>query len=70
MGNNHHHNHDDNSDLIANSMEANQKEHKREDTRRLNKLWMWLGVLILIAILLWFIFFIGFSGWSALDNNG
>ena len=50
----------DNADMIARSMEAEQKDKQREKTRRMNKLWLWLGVLILVAILLWWIFSIGF----------
>ena len=50
----------DNADLIARSMEAEQKDRQREKTRRMNKLWIWLGVLFLVAILLWWIFSIGF----------
>ena len=65
------HNHNNgNADLIGKELEAKDKEHKREDTRKLNRLWLWLGVLILIAILLWFIFFLGWSGEANLDNNG
>ena len=56
----HKHEHHDNSDMIARSMEAQQKDKHRESTRRMNKLWIWLGVLFLVAILLWWIFSIGF----------
>ena len=63
-------NHDDNDELIAKSLEANEKERENYHTRRMNKFWMWLGVLVLIAILLWFIFFLGFSGWENIDSNG
>ena len=50
----------DNAEMIARSMEAEQKNKQREKTRRMNKLWLWLGVMILVAILLWWIFSIGF----------
>ena len=51
------HRHDDvNSDLIADSLRANGKNRKRNSTSRINKLWLWLGVLILIAILIWWLF--------------
>ena len=50
----------DNADIIARSMEANEKEREREHTRSLNKLWIWLGVLVLVGLLLWWIFSIGF----------
>ena len=51
---------DVNADQIARSMKAEQKEKQRENTRRMNRLWLWLGVLVLVAILLWWIFSIGF----------
>lgn len=49
----------DNADLIAGSLKAEQKDKQREHTRRMNRLWIWLGVMILVAILLWFIFGLG-----------
>lgn len=49
-----------NADQIARSMKAEGKERRRENTRRMNRLWLWIGVLILVAILLWWIFSIGF----------
>ena len=52
----HRHNDDVNSDLIADSLKANGKNRKRENTSRINKLWLWLGVLILVAILIWWLF--------------
>lgn len=51
-----------NSDLIADSLRADGKNRKRESTRRTNKLWLWLGVLVLVAILLYWIFSIGIIG--------
>lgn len=53
-------NHVDNADQIARSMKAEGKEKHRENTRKMNRMWLWLGVLILVAILLWWIFSIGF----------
>ena len=50
----------DNADQIAKSMLAEEKEKQRESTRRMNKLWIWLGVLFLVAILIWFMYFLGF----------
>lgn len=51
------HRHDDvNSDLIADSLKAEGKNEKRNNTKRINKLWLWLGVLVLLAILLWWLF--------------
>ena len=49
----------DNAEMIAGSLKAEQKDKQREQTRRMNKLWIWLGVLFLVAILLWFIFGLG-----------
>ena len=61
----------DNADMIARSMEAQQKDRQREKTRRMNKLWLWLGVMILVAILLWWIFSIGFfEDTSGVTNFG
>ena len=50
----------DNADQIAKSMLAEEKEKQRESTRRMNRLWIWLGVLFLVAILIWFMYFLGF----------
>ena len=50
----------DNADQIAKSMLAEEKEKQRETTRRMNRLWIWLGVLFLVAILIWFMYFLGF----------
>ena len=41
------------SDLIADSLKAEGKNRRRENTRKTNRLWLWLGVLILIALLLY-----------------
>ena len=51
-----HRNDDVNSDLIADSLKANGKNRKRESTKNINKLWLWLGVLVLVAILIWWLF--------------
>lgn len=48
-----------NADMIANSMKAEGRERHRENTRKINRLWLWLGVLVLIAILLYWLFSIG-----------
>ena len=73
MENDKRHKHEDhnNADMIARSMEAEQKDRQREKTRRMNKLWIWLGVLFLVAILLWWIFSIGFfEDTSGVTNFG
>lgn len=46
-------------DQIANSLPADGKDRKREHTGRTNRLWLWLGVLVLIFILLYWLFTIG-----------
>lgn len=51
-----------NSDQISRSMPAEGRERKRENTRKINKLWLWLGVLILVFILLWWLFTMGVFG--------
>lgn len=50
-----------NADQISRSMKAEQRDKHRENTRSMNRLWIWLGVLILIIILLWWLFTIGFA---------
>lgn len=51
------HRHDDvTSDVVADSLRAEGKDVKRNSTKRINKLWLWLGVLILVAILIWWLF--------------
>lgn len=46
-------------DMIANSLKAKGRDRKRDNTKRINNLWLWFGVLILIAILLYWLFSIG-----------
>ena len=48
-----------NGDMVANSLRAHSHRHRDESTRKVNKLWLWLGVLLLIAILLYWLFSIG-----------
>ena len=48
-----------NADMIAQSMKAEEKNKHRENARRINRLWLWLGILVLVAILLYWIFSIG-----------
>lgn len=47
------------ADQLAESMPANGRNRKRENTRKTNRLWLWLGVLVLIFILLYWLFTIG-----------
>lgn len=46
------------------------RERKRENTRKINNMWLWLGVLVLVAILLWWIFSIGLFGDMTAAFNG
>lgn len=52
----HHHESDVREDLVANSLKVDGKKRENRSTRNINKLWLWLGVLVLIAILLWWVF--------------
>ncbi len=45
--------------MAADGLRADARIRKRESTKRINRLWLWLGVLILVAILLYWIFSIG-----------
>lgn len=49
-------------DQIAESLKANGKNMKRKDTGKNNRLWLWLGVIILIFIILYWLFVIGTFG--------
>lgn len=65
------HHHDDvNSDVIADGLKANGKNQQRNSTKRINKLWLWLGVLILVVILLWWLFTYVIAFDVAGDENG
>ncbi len=46
-------------DQIAESLPAAGRNRKRDNTRKTNRLWLWLGVIILIFILLYWLFSIG-----------
>lgn len=46
-------------DLEAQRVLAEGKERRRNGTKRTNKLWLWLGILILVFILLYWLFTIG-----------
>ena len=58
------------ADMIADSLRAQGKNRKRESTRKINRLWLWRGVLILVAILLYWIFSIGLIGDATGSFNG
>lgn len=46
-------------DQIAESMPAKGKNRKREDSVKTNRLWIWLGIIVLIFILLYWLFAVG-----------
>ena len=46
-------------DQIAESMPANGKNRKRRSSARTNRLWLWLGIIVLIFILIYCLFAIG-----------
>lgn len=50
----------DRDDQIAKSMEARERNVERSHTKKLNNIWLWLGVAVLVILLLWWIFSIGF----------
>ncbi|MBO4965127.1 MAG: hypothetical protein J6C81_02540 [Muribaculaceae bacterium] len=45
--------------LIAESMPAGAKMQKRHNSSKSNRLWLWLGVIILVFILVYWLFSIG-----------
>lgn len=54
----------------AQKLRAEARERRNNCTRRTNKLWLWLGVLILIFILLWWLWSIGtFEAISGVTNG-
>lgn len=55
-------NNQDNADLIADKLRLDGKKRKRKNTRHINNLWLWFGVIILIFILVWWLWTIGIFG--------
>lgn len=54
----------------AQRLRADGKVRRNNGTRRVNKLWLWLGVLILIFILLWWLYSIGtFEALTGVSNG-
>lgn len=47
---------------IANSLRAEARNRKRNSTRKINNLWLWFGIMILIFILLFWLFSMGIFG--------
>lgn len=52
----HHHEKDPREDLVADSLKVDGKNQKRKSTKRVNNLWLWLGIIILIIIIVWWLF--------------
>lgn len=54
----------------VNDLISEGKNRKNNGTRRTNNLWLWLGVLILVFILLWWLWSIGiFEDISGVTNG-
>lgn len=54
----------------AERLKAEGKMRKNKSTRKINKLWLWFGVLILIFILLWWLYSIGtFEDLTGISNG-
>lgn len=45
--------------LEAGKLKAEEKREERNRSGKVNKLWLWLGVLLLIFILLWWLYSVG-----------
>ncbi len=46
-------------DQIAGSMPTEGKTQKNKQTVKTNRLWMWLGIIVLVFILLYWLFAVG-----------
>ena len=54
----------------AQSLKAHGKKQKNNGIARSNRLWLWLGVIVLIFILLYWLFAIGtFEDWMGVFNG-
>ncbi|MDE5880746.1 MAG: hypothetical protein K2L34_01850 [Muribaculaceae bacterium] len=59
-----------NSDLIADSLRVDARNRRRDNTAKNNRLWLWLGILVLVAILLYALFSMGlFESMSSASGN-
>ena len=57
-------------DQVANGIRADGRARKNNNTRKTNKLWLWLGVIILVFILFWWLYSIGtFEALSGVANG-
>lgn len=54
----------------AEELRADGKNQHNHSTRRINRLWLWLGVLILIFILVWWLWTIGMAEDETGVTNG
>lgn len=57
-------------DQNAEEVLANGKKQHNHSTKRINKLWIWLGVIILIFILIWWLWTIGMAEDETGVTNG
>ena len=48
-----------NADQIANSLRVDAKKRTQETISKNNRLWLWLGILVLVSILLYCLFSFG-----------
>lgn len=51
-----HRNEDVTSDVVADKLRADGKKKERHDSIKINKLWLWLGVIVLIILLVWWLY--------------
>ena len=59
-----------NADLIADSLRVDAKKRRNENVAKNNRMWLWLGILVLVAILLYATFSMGlFEGMSHASGN-
>jgi len=57
-------------DEIANGIRADGRARKNNGVKRTNSLWLWLGVIILVFILFWWLYSIGtFEALSGVANG-
>lgn len=45
--------------MEINRLRADEKIRHNNSTRKINRVWMWLGIIILLFILFWWLFSIG-----------
>jgi hypothetical protein len=57
-------------ELIADELRVEAQKRKRRNVKKMNNWWLWLGVLILIFILVWWLWTIGIFGDVTGSFNG